>query len=157
LGLATLVMANTEALTAIMFMTFGFGFPLIFVGTVFAYALCARPAILALSGPVARRVRGVVLSAVAMMALAVLPGFAGRTQASLGPRLLSANDHVPAKPPAPQSLEIRRPASIYDRTFKDTAACGPECRAVLSAGPVSWVRVVMLGSPDSSTVFRRSE
>ncbi|HEY2135911.1 MAG TPA: hypothetical protein VGH49_08475, partial [Xanthobacteraceae bacterium] len=74
-----------------------------------------------------------------------------------GARSLSADDHVPATPPALQSLEIRRPANAYDNTtFEDNTACGPECRAVLAAGRVGWVRVAMLGSPERSTVYRRS-
>jgi hypothetical protein len=91
-----------------------------------------------------------------VVALAVLPGLVGRMQENYGVRTLRANDHVPAKPPALQSLEIRRPASSYDGTFEDNTACGPECRSVLAAGRVGWVRVAMLASTDSSTVYRRA-
>jgi hypothetical protein len=157
LGLATVVMAEDQRITAIMWLTFGLGFPLIFVGTVFAYALCARPAVRAWSGPPSQRVPAVVLSAVAVVALAVLPGLVGRVQVHFGALSLSANDHVPATPPALQSLEIRRPASSYDGTFEDNTGCGSECRSVLAAGRVGWVRVAMLGSTGGSTVYRRSE
>ena len=157
LGLATIVMADDQRIIAVMWLTLGLGIPLIFVGTVFAYGLCARPAVRAWSGPPSRRVPAVVLSAVAVMALAVLPGLVGRMQAYFGVLSLRADDHVPAKPPAPQSLEIRRPASSYDGTFEDNTGCGPECRSVLAAGRVGWVRVAMLGSTDSSTVYRRAD
>jgi hypothetical protein len=157
LGLATIVMADNERITAIMWLTLGLGIPLIFVGTVFAYGLCARPAVRAWSAPPSQRVPAVVLSAVAVMALAVLPGLVGRMQAHFGVLSLRADDHVAAKPPALQSLEIRRPASSYDGTFEDNTGCGPECRSVLAAGSVGWVRVAMRGSPDSSTVYRRSD
>jgi hypothetical protein len=94
---------------------------------------------------------------VAVLALAVLPGLVGRVQAHFGALSLSANDHIPANPPALQSLEIRRPGSTYDGTFEDNTGCGPECRSVLAAGRVGWVRVAMLGSTASSTVYRRTE
>jgi hypothetical protein len=116
LGLATIVMADDQRITAVTWLTLGLGFPLIFVGTVLAYGLCARPAVQAWSGPPSRRVPAVVLSAAAVMALAVLPGLVGRMQAHFGVLSLRANDVVPAKPPALQSLEIRRPASSYDGT-----------------------------------------
>ncbi len=157
LGLATIVMAGDERATLVMWLTLGLGFPLIFAGTAFAYGLCARPAVRAWSGPPSQRVPAVVLSAVAVLALAVLPGVVGRTQAHLGALSLSANDLVPAKPPALQSLEIRRPASTYDGAFEDNTGCGPECRSVLAAGRVGWVRVAMLGRNPSSTVYRRTE
>ena len=78
------------------------------------------------------------------MALAVLPGLAGRMQAHFGALILRANDHVPAKAPALQSLEIRRPASTYDGTFEDNTGFGPECRSVLAAGRV--VRLMVASS-----------
>jgi hypothetical protein len=157
LGLATIAMADDQRITAVMWLTLGLGIPLIFVGTVFAYGLCARSAVRSWSGPPSQRVPAVVFSAVAVMALAVLPGLVGRMQAHFGVLSLRANDHVPAKPPALQSLEIRRPASSYDGTFEDITGCGPECRSVLAAGRVGWVRVAMLGSADSSTVYRRAD
>jgi hypothetical protein len=157
LGLATVLMADDQRITAIMWFTLGLGIPLIFVGTVLAYGLCVRPAVRAWSGPPSRRVRAVVLSAVAVMALAVLPALVGRVQAYFGVLSLHASDHVPAKPPALQSLEIRRPASTYDGTFEDDTGCGGECRSVLAAGRVAWVRVAMRASPDSSTVYRRAD
>jgi hypothetical protein len=157
LGLATIVMAEEQRITTVIWLTLGLGIPLIFVGTVFVYGLCARPAVRAWSGPPSQRVPAVVLSAVAVMALAVLPGLVGRMQAHFGVLSVRANDHVPAKPPALQSLEIRRPASSYDGTFEDNIGCGPECRSVLAAGHVGWVRVAMLGSTDSSTVYRRAD
>jgi hypothetical protein len=159
LGLATIVMADDQRITAVMWLTLGLGIPLIFVGTVLAYGLCARPAVRAWSGPPSRRGPAVVLSAVAVMALAVLPGLVGRVQAHFGMQSLRANDYVPATPPALQSLEIWRPASSYDGTFEDNTGCGPECRSVLAAGRVGWVRVAMLGSADgsSSTVYRRAD
>jgi hypothetical protein len=157
LGLATIVMADDQRITTIMWLTFGLGIPLIFVGTALVYGLCARPAVLAWSGPASQRVPAVVLSAVAVMALAVLPGLVGRMQAHFGVLSLGANDLVPAKPPAVQSLEIRRPASSYDGIFEDDIGCGSECRSVLAAGQVGWVRVAMLGSPGSSTVYRRAD
>jgi hypothetical protein len=92
-----------------------------------------------------------------VVALAVLPGLVGRMQAHFGLLSLRANDHAPAKPPVLQSLEIRRPASSYDGTFEDNTGCGPECRSVLAAGRVGWVRVAMLGRTDSSTVYRRAD
>jgi hypothetical protein len=49
LGLATIVMADDQRIIAVMWLTLGLGIPLIFVGTVFAYGLCARPAIRAWS------------------------------------------------------------------------------------------------------------
>jgi hypothetical protein len=157
LGLATVVMADDQRIIAIMWLTFGLGIPLIFAGTVLAYGLCARPAVRAWSGPASQRVPAVVLSAVAVMALAVLPALVGRMQAYFGVLSLRANDSVPAKPPALQSLEIRRPASTYDGTFEDDTGCGGECRSVLAAGRVGWVRVAMLGSTASSTVYRRAD
>jgi hypothetical protein len=157
LGLATIVMADDQRITVVIWFTLGLGIPLIFVGTVFAYGLCARPAVRAWSGPPSQRVPAVVLSAVAVLALAVLPGLIGRMQAHFGVLSVRANDHVPAKPPALQSLEIRRPASSYDGTFEDNTGCGPECRSVLAAGRVGWVRVAMLGSPDSTTVYRHAD
>jgi hypothetical protein len=156
LGLATVVVADEQRMTAVIWLTLGLGIPLMFVGTAFAYGLCARPAVRAWSGPPSWRVPAIALSAVAVVALAVLPGLIGRMQAYSGVRTLRAKDHVPAKPPALQSLEIRRPASSYDGTFEDNNACGPECRSVLAAGRVGWVRVAMLGSTDSSTVYRRA-
>src|SRR5438034_1113561 len=55
------------------------------------------------------------------------------------------------------TLVLRRPPSSYDGTFEDNTGCGPECRSVLAAGRVDWVRVAMLGSTDGSTVYRRAD
>ena len=156
LGLVTVVMADEQRIITVMWLTFGLGIPLIFVGTVLAYGLCVRPAVRAWSAPASRRGPAIVVSAIAVMALAILPGLAGRMQAYLGVQSLRAADHVPATPPAIKSLEIRRPGSSYDGTFEDNTGCGPECRSVLAAGRVSWVRVAMLGSTPSSTVYRRA-
>ena len=152
LGLATVAICAQDVATLIVWATLGLGFPLLFVGTVFCYALAARPAARAMSGLASRPVRSFALSALAILAFAVLPGLAGRWQAWRGVLAYRAQDHVPPQPPALRSLEIRRPASSYDGTFEDGAACGHECRSVLEGGGVDWVRVVMSGG--SSTVHK---
>src|SRR5882757_8028167 len=59
LGLATIVVADEQRMTAVIWLTLGLGIPLMFVGTAFAYGLCARPAVRAWSGPSSWRVPAV--------------------------------------------------------------------------------------------------
>lgn len=147
---------SEDAATIVIFATLGVGIPLLFSATALAYGLCLRSAVKAWSQPSSQNLAPFAVSGALVLAMAVMPGFIGRMQGILGARSFSARDHVPAKPPAITSLEIRRPQSVNDSTFDGVAACGAECRAVLATGRVGWVRVVMLESRGTKSKVSRT-
>lgn len=136
------VMAIPDIATALLMVTLGLAFPIVFAASLFAYGLCLLPAVL-MWRDAGHRFAGGALSLFLIGALAYSPGVSGRRQAEEFARTQQADDRLPSAPVTAASIEIRRPLAQYDKTFLDNEACGKECRAAALYNGLKWVRVVM--------------
>ena len=137
------IMATGGAAIILIVVTFGLGFPLVFSATGVLYLLCCFPAVAFWTGKTSDRLTGCGVSAFLIVLAALAPGYLGRQQAESGALTYQNKDLKPKAPVSVSSIEIRRSRSSYDGTCADSEACGFECRSILSAGQVKWLRVVM--------------
>jgi hypothetical protein len=139
----TLIMSGSDVGLAVVMLTLGLGFPLVFSATGLLYALCAAPAVALWEEGRSARATGLALAIFIIAGVAYAPNHFGLQQAERSARSLMSRDHTPNAAVAAASLEIRRPENSYDGTFIGQDACGAECRAALAGGVLQWVRVVM--------------
>ncbi len=139
-GVMSGLLAVPDIATLVVWVTFGLGFPLLLVQSVFAYGLCLFPLIAwRNSSPTL----GAAVSACAIAALAFLPAQFAQGYANQIGDEVTAGDFRPERPVSFRSLEIRRKPDNYENLFADNEPCGLECRSLLLTGQVDWVRVVM--------------
>ncbi|CAN2532342.1 hypothetical+protein [Methylocapsa aurea] len=152
LGALAALMTVRDVAVIVAFLTLGLGFPIILAATAFVYGVCALPAV------AGRRFgsgwEGVALSAGIMATVAIVPGYDAQRRAEEASIPFKRFDFAPPELIGVTSLEIRRRAADYDRTFMDTDACGYECRALLTYGRVEWVRVVMIDGAAAGSFYR---
>lgn len=139
-GVLSVLLAASNVATLVIWVTFGLGFPLLLVQSVFAYGLCLFPLIAWRNNA---PTLGAVVSVCAIAALAFLPSQFAKGYANQIVEEVTADDFRPERPVSFRSLEIRREPDNYDNLFADNEPCGLECRSLLLTGKVDWVRVVM--------------
>lgn len=143
LAALAVIMAIPDVAIIILFCTAGLALPITFSATLLVYALCAGPLVAAWDEGWRGRLLGVGLSLLAVGVTCLLPGVLARFQTDRAARAYTANDLVPKAPVEGASLEVRRTRGGERGYYVDSEPCGGECRAVLSAGRVRWVRIVM--------------
>ncbi len=118
LGALAALMTVRDVAVIVAFLTLGLGFPIILAATAFVYGVCALPAV------AGRRFgsgwEGVALSAGIMATVAIVPGYDAQRRAEEASIPFKRFDFAPPELIGVTSLEIRRRAADYDRTFMDT-------------------------------------
>lgn len=136
-----MLLAVPNVAAVLMMATLGLAFPLLAAGVVCLYVVAAfAGSRIAPRGP---RWLGLGGGPGAVLVLALAPGLVSRWQAEGVANDLRALDiATPASAP-PKSIEIREPfASLVPAEPFEAQPCGRECRALLMAGDVEWVRIV---------------
>ena len=128
---------------AILMLTLGLAFPLLFAPAALCYLLAAFPAVALWRGGSMARFTGVGISAALIAAVAIIPGFISNQRAGRLDAATQRADIHPAATSAARTLEIMRNRENYDKLFMDAEPCGYECRALLLGGRIEWVRVQM--------------
>ena len=143
---------------AFIWLTLGIGFPLLFSSTFLAYLLCASPAVLLWSEGWHYRLYGVAAALSAAAVLALFPSLLASRDARVLAEPLIAKDIALTSRPIARSIEIVTPRYRRNGGKPQPDVCARECRSLLMAGHVDWVRVVLTaGDKPSVNVFRRGE
>ncbi|MEQ1577059.1 MAG: hypothetical protein ABL894_05335, partial [Hyphomicrobium sp.] len=116
---------------AILMLTLGLAFPLLFAPAALCYLLAAFPAVALWRGGSMARFTGVGISAALIAAVAIIPGFISNQRAGRLDAATQRADIHPAATSAARTLEIMRNRENYDKLFMDAEPCGYECRALL--------------------------
>ena len=131
-----------SVLLIVVLFTFGLGFPLLFLNTVFLYFLAALPAFVALN----RRPRSwssVALAALFIPAVAIVPSILTRLAATSNMEQLRANDAEIALPETPKTVEIVGEQRFYggENSVLKNAPCDTLCQRLLLGRSIDLVRV----------------
>lgn len=149
LGVLSFVLGIKDMATAVLMLTLGLAFPLLFAATAFVYLLCVLPMAWYWSEPSKRLAGGIAAIGLAA-AIALLPGYLSkRDQKAIEEKLISLRI-VPAERQTFRSLEVQKPAQFNPNLSGDvfkSAACDDVCRSLLENGEADWIRVV---TPDRS-------
>ena len=137
-----LLLAIPNIAAVLMMATLGLGIPVLGAGAAFIYLAAALAGARALSRH-GGRAPALVGGGLAVLVVAIAPGWLSRWQADDLETRLRASDVTRAIQPLPQTIELREPfASVMPAAPFETEPCGRECRALLMSGEVEWVRIV---------------
>ncbi|MCO5088951.1 MAG: hypothetical protein M9883_19055, partial [Methylobacteriaceae bacterium] len=137
-----LLLAIPNIAAVLMMATLGLGIPVLGAGAAFIYLAAALAGARALSRH-GGRAPALVGGGLAVLVVAIAPGWLSRWQADDLETRLRASDVTRAIQPLPKTIELREPfASVMPAAPFETEPCGRECRALLMSGEVEWVRIV---------------
>lgn len=140
-GGLTLVLGIKDLSVAILMLTLGLAFPLLFSPTLFLYLLCLFPAVYLWNTRLKAK------ASLVSLALIFLAGFAPPLLSQMEQRKVETDlaelSRVPSGKFAARTLELLKPASFNANIIRgfENEACDRVCHSLIENNEVDWVRV----------------
>ncbi len=154
-GVLALVMSIKDMAILVLFITLGLGFPLLFSATAFVYLACFLPMVISWKEPSKRPMAG-ALTALALVTVAILPGYLSIRDRDAYAARLGAVQIIPTAKQPFRTIEIQRGQGGYPDfagNYGRAEGCDKVCRVLLENGEADWIRIAASGKKDSNGKF----